>query len=189
MPGLKTGHARVAAAEQNPDLHRSALEAAGCERVFAGRGIAGADSARPGRAAALAALGPGDGAGGLEAGSPRALARATPRDHRRHREGRGRVSVPFREHRHDNRRGRPIFHVRGALAAFERSLIGEQTRAGMRAAQRRGKPVGRPRQLSAHQLDPARALIETGQETRAGVAELFGVDVATLRRALGKISV
>ena len=61
MPGLKTGHARVAAAEQNPDLHRSALEAAGCERVFAGRGIAGADSARPGRAAALAALGPGDG--------------------------------------------------------------------------------------------------------------------------------
>jgi DNA invertase Pin-like site-specific DNA recombinase len=83
--------------------------------------------------------------------------------------------------------GRLIFHVMGALAEFERSLIGERTRAGMQAAKRRGKAVGRPRKLSPHQLARARALIEAGEETRAGVAELFGVDVATLRRALKKI--
>ncbi|MBE2204098.1 MAG: helix-turn-helix domain-containing protein [Chthoniobacterales bacterium] len=41
---------------------------------------------------------------------------------------------------------------------------------------RRGKAVGRPRKLSPHQLARARALIEAGEETRAGVAELFGVD-------------
>ena len=82
--------------------------------------------------------------------------------------------------------GRLIFHVMGALAEFERSLIGERTRAGMQAAKRRGKAVGRPRKLSSHQLARARALIEAGEETRAGVAELFGVDVATLRRAMGK---
>ncbi len=82
--------------------------------------------------------------------------------------------------------GRLIFHVMGALAEFERSLIGERTRAGMQAAKRRGKAVGRPRKLSPHQLARARALIEAGEETRAGVAELFGVDVATLRRAIGK---
>lgn len=51
-------------------------------------------------------------------------------------------------------------------------------------AKRRGKTVGRPRKLTAHQLDHARALLTAGKETRAGVAELFGVDVATLRRAL-----
>ena len=72
----------------------------------------------------------------------------------------------------------------GALAEFERSLIGERTKAGMQAAKRRGKAVGRPRKLTVHQLDHARALLTTGKETRAGVAELFGVDVATLRRAL-----
>ena len=83
--------------------------------------------------------------------------------------------------------GRLIFHVMGALAEFERSLIGERTRAGMQAAQRRGQAVGRPRKLTAHQLTHARALIESGQETRAGVAELFSVDVATLRRALGQV--
>lgn len=74
----------------------------------------------------------------------------------------------------------------GALAEFERALIGERTKAGMQAAKRRGKSVGRPRKLSAHQLDHARALIASGQETRSGIAELFGVDVATLRRAIGK---
>ena len=72
----------------------------------------------------------------------------------------------------------------GALAEFERSLIGERTRAGMKAAKRRGRHVGRPRALTTHQINHARALIEAGQETRAGVAELLGVDVATLRRAL-----
>lgn len=77
-----------------------------------------------------------------------------------------------------------IFHMMGALAEFERSLIGERTSAGMKAAKRRGKHVGRPRALTEHQIAHARALIEAGQETRAGVAELFGVDVATLRRAL-----
>lgn len=54
----------------------------------------------------------------------------------------------------------------------------------MQAAKRRGKTVGRPRKLSPHQITRARALIEAGEETRSGVAELFGVDVATLRRAL-----
>ncbi len=82
--------------------------------------------------------------------------------------------------------GRLIFHVMGALAEFERSLIGERTRAGMQAAKRRGKSIGRPRKLSPHQLARARALIDAGEETRAGVADLFGVDVATLRRAMGE---
>ncbi|KAB2907037.1 MAG: helix-turn-helix domain-containing protein [Ignavibacteriaceae bacterium] len=56
----------------------------------------------------------------------------------------------------------------------------------MQAAKRRGKAVGRPRKLPPHQIARARALIEAGEETRSGVAELFGMDVATLRRALKK---
>ena len=57
---MKIGYARVSTDEQNLDLQRAALEAAGCERVFEDRGISGADSASPGLAAALGALGAGD---------------------------------------------------------------------------------------------------------------------------------
>ena len=72
----------------------------------------------------------------------------------------------------------------GALSEFERALIAERTKAGMAAAKRRGCHVGRPRKLSPQQLAQARTLLADGTETRAGVANLLGVDEKTLRRAL-----
>ncbi|WP_442885622.1 recombinase family protein [Amaricoccus sp.] len=73
----------------------------------------------------------------------------------------------------------------GALSEFERALIAERTKAGMAAAKRRGRHVGRPRKLSPQQLAQARVLLASATETRAGVARLLGVDEKTLRRALG----
>ncbi len=188
MPSMKIGYARVSTDEQNLDLQRAALEAAGCERVFEDRGISGAESARPGLAAALGALGAGDVLAvwkldrlGRSLGQLIVMI-----------DGIGKAGAGFQSLSESidttTAGGRLIFHVMGALAEFERSLIGERTRAGMQAAKRRGKAVGRPRKLTGHQLARARALIETGEETRAGVAELFGVDVATLRRAMRKAS-
>src|SRR5262249_33703239 len=55
--------------------------------------------------------------------------------------------------------GRLVFHMMGALAEFERSLIAERTRAGMKAAKRRGKHVGRPSKLTRQQIHHARELI------------------------------
>lgn len=40
--------------------------------------------------------------------------------------------------------GRLVFHIFGAIAEFERSLIGERVKAGMEEAKRRGKRLGRP---------------------------------------------
>lgn len=40
--------------------------------------------------------------------------------------------------------GRLIFHVFGALAEFERSIIKERSRAGLEAAKARGRVGGRP---------------------------------------------
>ena len=54
----------------------------------------------------------------------------------------------------------------------------------MAAARRNGKHIGRPRKLVPHQIAKARELIESGKETRTAVAARFGVDVATLCRAL-----
>lgn len=44
-----------------------------------------------------------------------------------------------------NASGRLMFHIIGAFAEFESSLISERTRAGMARAKREGKHVGRPR--------------------------------------------
>ncbi len=82
------------------------------------------------------------------------------------------------------REGKLIFAVFAAFAEFERELIRERTMAGMRAAKRRGRHVGRPRKLTPHKLDHARRLIAEGRETKAGAAALLGVDAVTLRRAL-----
>jgi len=80
--------------------------------------------------------------------------------------------------------GRLVFHMMDALAEFERGLIGERTKAGMGAAKRRGKHVGRPSKLTRQQIQHARELIAPGKESCGAVAELFVVDVRTLRRAL-----
>jgi len=74
--------------------------------------------------------------------------------------------------------GRLLFHVLGAIAEFERDLIRDRTRAGMRAAQRRGKRIGRPRV----RVDRDRLLrgIRTGTSI-SQLARQLGVSRATVR--------
>jgi DNA invertase Pin-like site-specific DNA recombinase len=80
--------------------------------------------------------------------------------------------------------GRMIFGILAVMAEFEREMISERTVAGMQAAKRRGRHVGRPPKLTPHKVAHARQLIADGTETQAGAAVLLGVGVATLRRAL-----
>jgi DNA invertase Pin-like site-specific DNA recombinase len=79
--------------------------------------------------------------------------------------------------------GRLIFHLMGALAQFERTLIIERTQAGLQAARKRGAKVGRPRALTADQVKHAHALINSGEQP-ASVARSLKVDRATLYRAM-----
>ncbi len=79
--------------------------------------------------------------------------------------------------------GRLIFHVMGAVAEFERDLIRERTKAGMKAAQRRGKRIGRPR--VGVPLARADQLLAVGRSV-AQVARELGVSRTTLHRALSK---
>jgi DNA invertase Pin-like site-specific DNA recombinase len=48
--------------------------------------------------------------------------------------------------------GELLFHVAGALAQFERRIIAERSRAGIEAARRRGKHLGRPPDLTPEKL-------------------------------------
>lgn len=181
---MKIGYARVSTDDQCLDLQRQALRSAGCETVYEDHGISGAIAGPQGLADALSRVGRGD---VLVVWRLDRLGRSLA-NLIHVLDGLGRAGAGFQSLTESidttTAGGKLVFHMMGALAEFERSLISERTSAGMRAAKRRGKHIGRPKKLSAHQLAHARALIEAGQETRAGVAELLGVDVATLRRAL-----
>jgi DNA invertase Pin-like site-specific DNA recombinase len=71
----------------------------------------------------------------------------------------------------------------GRRAELERSLISERTRAGVKAAQRRGVKFGRKPRITPEQIDHARKLIDKG-EARQYVADILNVGRSTPYRAL-----
>jgi len=179
---MTIGYARVSTDEQNLDLQRQALTAAGCETIYEDRGISGAAPIRPGLDQALQAVQPGD---VLTVWKLDRLGRSLP--HLIHIiDGLGKAGAGFASLSENidttTAGGQLVFHMMGALAEFERSLIGERTRAGMQAAKRRGKQVGRPPGLSAAQLSHARELRNEGR-TLSEIAELTGVHPRTVSRA------
>ena len=79
--------------------------------------------------------------------------------------------------------GKLIFHIFGALAEFERGLIIERTREGMKAARERGVRPGPPPKLSPKQIAHALKLLEKG-DRRDDIADILNVSRTTLYRAL-----
>lgn len=77
--------------------------------------------------------------------------------------------------------GRLMFQIIGAMAEFERALIQERVRAGLRNARAKGKRLGRPRVI----VDASRiaSLRSHGRSWSEIVAEL-GVGKGTAQRAL-----
>jgi DNA invertase Pin-like site-specific DNA recombinase len=80
--------------------------------------------------------------------------------------------------------GKLVFHVFGALAEFERSIILERTRAGLDAARARGRKGGRPPKLKDADLKAARAMLADKSITVEEVAKRLRVSPATLYRYL-----
>src|SRR5262245_1263928 len=79
--------------------------------------------------------------------------------------------------------GRLLFNMLGAIAEFERDLIRDRVVAGMRAAQRRGKAIGRPQRLQGEQRERIVRLRRSGRSLRE-IATLLGVSKSTVGRAL-----
>jgi DNA invertase Pin-like site-specific DNA recombinase len=93
------------------------------------------------------------------------------------------LQKPDRKHRHDNKRGKLIFHIFGALAEFERNLIRERTQAGLTAARARGRKGGRPNALTCRKLGIARDLYEKHHPI-AEICRTLKVSRATLYRSI-----
>jgi DNA invertase Pin-like site-specific DNA recombinase len=76
--------------------------------------------------------------------------------------------------------GRLMFQIIGAMAEFERSLIQERVRAGLRNAQARGVRLGRPkRTVDAAQIARLRLSGSSWRE----ISEKLGIGVGTACRA------
>ena len=81
--------------------------------------------------------------------------------------------------------GRLMFQIIGAMAEFERALIQERVRAGLKSARARGKRLGRPRiAVDAAQVAQLRASGASWRE----IGECLSVGVGTAVRALQKCS-
>ena len=82
--------------------------------------------------------------------------------------------------------GELVFHVFGAIAHFERRLISERTKDGLRAARKRGRSPGRP-PLHADTVSALQELVDNGTSvTRA--AEYVGIGRSTAYRVIRQTS-
>jgi DNA invertase Pin-like site-specific DNA recombinase len=78
--------------------------------------------------------------------------------------------------------GELIFHVFGAIAHFERRLISERTKEGIKAARLKGKAPGRPT-LDKEKLNSAIKLIASGLSPTAAAKQL-NIGRSTIYREL-----
>jgi len=177
------GYARVSTQDQNTALQLDALKAAGCEQVFVEK-ASGVQRDRPILMSAITYLRPGD---TLVVWKLDRLARSMKQliETIEMLEGHG---VGFRSLTEAidtiTAGGRLVFHIFGALAEFERSIIRERTRAGLDAAKARGRRGGRRPKLTEKDLAAARALLAEASITVDDVARRLGVSPATLYRYL-----
>ncbi|MGH9343838.1 MAG: recombinase family protein [Terriglobia bacterium] len=182
-PPVLAGYARVSRTGQTLAMQRDALKAAGCQKIFCDHGVSGIATRRRGLDAALGYLRSGD---TLVVWKVDRLGRSLSHLVQVISEL-GERGVNFRSLSDPidtaSPGGRLVLHIMAALAEFERSLIRERTRAGLAAAKRRGRKLGRRRSLTANQIEQARRLIRGGK-SRSEVAQGLGVARSTLHLAL-----
>lgn len=170
--GALIGYARVSTAEQDVTMQIDALERAGCSRIF--QDVAsGAKAERKGLDDALAYLRPGD---TLVVWKIDRLGRSIAHlvgvveDLQTRRIGFRSLTDAGMDT--TTASGALIFHIFAALAAFERELIRERTKAGLQVAAVRGRRGGRRPVVTPALLTRAKALMAKNLTVRQAAAAL-----------------
>lgn len=184
---MKIGYARVSTGNQDTALQMDALEAAGCERIYQ-EAFSGKSRQRVELTRVLEMLRAGD---TLIVWRLDRLGRSL-KDLVEIMSELEQRQVGFKSLTESvdttTAGGKLVFHLFGALAEFERSLIQERTKAGLEAARARGRRGGRPQKLNVTQIRMARAMLLDEQTTKAQVAKHFGVSRPTLNKALSGLN-
>ena len=178
---MKIGYARVSTTDQNLDRQRDNLEAQGCEKIFEEK-MTGTKDDRPELQRALDALRAGD---VLVIDSFSRLSRST----------KGLLDVVDRltaaqvdlvslKEKLDTTTatGKLMLTMLAALSQFERDIIAERTRDGLKAARARGRVGGRPAKGSDKVKASALKMSHANAMTNKEIAKASGVSIATLNR-------
>ena len=174
------GYARVSTLDQNLELQLSALEQAGCEKLYQDQ-ISGTKTNRPGLNMALEVLRRND---TLVVWKLDRLGRTV----------KGLIELVNALHEKEihfksitdnvdttTPSGRFFFHMMASLAQMERELIAEKTKASLAAAKAKGRVGGRRRKMTQSKIESAKQLLSSGSLPR-DVAQNLGVSVPTLYR-------
>jgi DNA invertase Pin-like site-specific DNA recombinase len=78
--------------------------------------------------------------------------------------------------------GKLVFHIFGALAEFEREIIKERTQAGLASARSRGKVGGRPKALTAKEVQMLRNMAFDKSLAVADICKTLGIGRTTYYR-------
>jgi DNA invertase Pin-like site-specific DNA recombinase len=178
---MNIGYARVSRQDQNPDLQRRELEAAGCEQIFEER-ISSRKELRPELERALEYCREGDVFVVWKLDRlGRSLKELIELVGRLQERG-----VEFRSLRENldttTPAGKLVFHVFASLAEFERDIIRERTMAGLEAARARGRKGGRKPVMDAQKIALASNLMKARVMPVSEVCEAVAVSRATLYR-------
>lgn len=182
----RIGYARVSTDDQNLHLQRDALEKAGCQVIYEDK-ASGKNTERPELEACLKALRSGD----------------TLVVWRLDRLGRSlgdlvKLVTTLEEQRigfeslqekieTTSASGKLVFHVFAALSEFERNLISERTRAGLKAARARGRLGGRKPKLKQKDIREIKALLKDPNIPVSDIAKRFGVSRTTIYNRVGVV--
>jgi DNA invertase Pin-like site-specific DNA recombinase len=177
------GYARVSTDDQNLDLQRDALKQAGCEQIYTDR-VSGTKAERKGLTEALSHLRTGD---TLVVWRLDRLGRSLKHliDTVTGLQERG-IGFKSLQESIDTTTsgGRLVFNIFGSLAEFEREIIRERTTAGLQAARSRGRNGGRPKKLSAKQIQMLQHLAADKKHTVAEICKTLGIGRTAFYRYL-----
>ena len=157
---MLVGYARVSTLDQNPEMQIDALKEAGCEKIFIEKS-SGAKDDRPQLKAALEYMRKNEDT--LVIWKLSRLARSitqvinTVKDLEARNIG---LKVITQKIDTTTPEGRLFFHMTAAFDQFQRELIVENTKAGLKAARSRGRVGGRPRVLTEEKIKVARAMLK-----------------------------
>ena len=176
---MKIGYARVSTIEQNLNLQRDALKAAGCGKIIEDK-ASGSKVKRDGLERVRELLRPGD---VLAVWRLDRLGRSLKHliELMGELEGQG-IGFQSTTEAIDTTTpgGKLVFHMFAALAEFERNLIRERTHAGLEAARARGRKGGRKPKLDDKKRAMAVELYRKKEHAVGEICQMVGITKPTL---------
>ncbi len=153
------GYARVSTLDQNPQLQVDALNEAGCKKIFMEK-ISSMDKRRRQLQEALEYMRAGD---TLVVWKLSRLARsltqiiATVQDLENRQIG---LKIITQNIDTSTPEGRLFFHMNAAFDQFQREIIVENTKAGLKTARKNGRVGGRPTSMTNDKIRTAQAMLK-----------------------------